>query len=293
MAKVTLKKSGTKIKKGSDILKTTKKKQATMKDSTLASRVEDRVSSTAALVAECERLVKASLVDLSASVHGEDMDIEKFKILVTLEAPKNTNGNSKKDRDNLGHFTVTDQWWDAEGIGHRAININPFRLKDMSGPALFEVAYHEAVHAFCSYLGYDGKTKDDNGKKKPSDCSANGRHTKTFKEFGEVRGILDVYKIAGYVGHASRLTEKGEKMAAKLKAKAPSYYKVLPEAKPKNPKKKRVTLTCMSCDTKVGMPVGVYMEQLKRMGASALEDTSVLECLPCKNGMLPPDSFEV
>jgi len=83
-------------------------KPKTGKGKSFGDRLDANLSSTAPMITEIERLVRLSLHDLAKTGDlGEDWDLSKFKILVTME-PHNSRAPTKRDIDVLGHFTVSD-----------------------------------------------------------------------------------------------------------------------------------------------------------------------------------------
>lgn len=257
--------------------------------SDLKGKIKENFTSTAPMVAEIERLIIWSMNDLSQLGEAEDMDLTKFKCLITMEAPHNSAGTHKKDRITLGHFTLTDQWKDADGTTYRAININPFLLSHMDGNALLRTCYHEAIHAFNSYRDV-------------KDTATNGRHNKKFQAACELTGILDCEKVNDYRGYATpSFTKQGLKTIKTAKAKAPTHFKILPEEKEKKVGQKRVTLECPQCGMKAGVPVGVFTANLDKVKQNASVELwsavhpeqvlSIMECIADGTGMMPPENF--
>mgnify|MGYP005826443935 CR=1 FL=1 len=222
---------------------------------TLKNRIDKLVTTNNQLTAEIERLVKWSLLNLAqsdAGGEGLEMEMDKFRIIVSLEGAT-VNGSAKKDSARWGHFTRNSVWTASDGTKYNQICVNPFVLDSMDAGQFFEVCYHEAVHAYCQYIGHDGTDK-------PTDCSANGRHTKVFARFAEIGGVLEAVPVSSHYGHITKLTPKGEKLVKKLKVLTPKISRDL------NPKvkamPKRMTLQCDQCGLSCQLTHGQYLTNL-------------------------------
>jgi hypothetical protein len=268
-------------------------KKPTRKGKSFSDRLDANLSSTAPMIEEIERLVRLSLHDLAKTGDlGEDWDLDKFKILVTME-PHNSRAPTKRDIDVLGHFTVSDVWKDGAGVTYRAININPYLLKHFDGAKLMLVCYHEAIHAWNEYRGV-------------SDCASNGKHNLKFVASVEESGMLVAEKVASYHGYTTpTFTEAGLKLVKKFKPLAPTHSRILPLSKAKKVGPKRVTLQCPECEMKAGVPVGVFTKNLERVleNSNAFDEVSeidmpeqlypVMTCSADGSGMMPPENWKL
>ena len=274
----------------------TKKPTPTRKPKTgksFSDRLDANVASTAPMITEIERLVRLSLHDLAKTGDlGEDWDLDKFKILVTME-PHNSKAPTKRDIDVLGHFTVSDVWKDNDGVTYRAININPYLLRHFDGAELMRTCYHEAIHAWNEYRGV-------------SDCASNGKHNLKFVASVEESGMLVAEKVASYHGYTTpTFTEAGLKLVKKFKPLAPTHSRILPPSKAKKVGPKRVTLQCPECEMKAGVPVGVFAKNLERVleNSNAFDEVSeidmpeqlypVMTCSADGSGMMPPENWKL
>jgi predicted RNA-binding Zn-ribbon protein involved in translation (DUF1610 family) len=256
-------------------------------------RLDANVASTAPMITEIERLVRLSLHDLAKlGLLGEDWDLDKFRILVTMEPPKNGSSPTKLDREALGHFTLTNTWTDSAGVTYRQININPYMLDHFGGSELFRTCYHEAIHAANEYRSI-------------IDCASNGKHNKKFAEAVDESGVLVAEKRSDYVGWSTpTFTAQGEKLVKKVKPLAPSFARILPPSKAKKVGPKRVTLQCPECEMKAGVPVGVFTKNLERVLENLNVETNnpidmpehmypVMTCSADGSGMMPPESWKL
>ena len=273
----------------------TKKPTPTRKPKTgksFSDRLDANVASTAPMITEIERLVRLSLHDLAKTGDlGEDWDLDKFKILVTME-PHNSRAPTKRDIDVLGHFTVSDVWKDNDGVTYRAININPYLLKHFDGAKLMLVCYHEAIHAWNEYRGI-------------VDCASNGKHNLKFVASVGESGMLVAEKVASYHGYTTpTFTEAGLKLVKKFKPLAPTHARILPPSKERKVGPKRVTLQCPECEMKAGVPVGVFTKNLERVLENLNVETNnpidmpehmypVMTCSADGSGMMPPESWKL
>jgi hypothetical protein len=269
------------------------RKPKTGKTKSFSDRLDANVASTAPMVEEIERLVRLSLHDLAKlGLLGEDWDLDKFKILVTMEPPKNGSSPTKVDREALGHFTLTNTWTDSAGVTYRQININPYLLDHFGGAELFRTCYHEAIHAWNEYRGI-------------VDCASNGKHNQKFAEAVGESGVLVAEKRSDYVGWSTpTFTAQGEKLVKKVKPLAPTHARILPEAKERKVTPKRVTLQCPECEMKAGVPVGVFTKNLERVLENLNVETNnpidmpehmypVMTCSADGSGMMPPESWKL
>ena len=247
--------------------------------STLKGKVDGLIETNNELTAEAQRLVRYALLDIAKSDSGGEglsMDFDKFNIMVSLEG-KSLTGKHKKDGSTLGHFTFKDVWQDKNGKTFRLICINPFKLNDMDAAQFFETCYHEAVHAYCDYIGQDGVTKDADGKTLKRDTSKNGwYHTEVFRNFGEMSGVLEITKKDhDSVGYRSKLSEKGTKVVKKLKVMEPSIFRIA-EPKVDTPaKEKRVKLECSGCPMGGYVAIGTYLDNLYSVASRKLNSTII------------------
>ena len=260
------------------------------------------ITSTGAMTSELERIVQDCVAfHVSTAGLGEHIDLNKYKVLVTVEPPKNSAGTTKSDANALGHFTTTDQWQDSKGNGYRAININPFTLRDMSAQEIVAVCYHEGIHHIndmmdqCEPDPVTGKTKHNTKLDTcHHDCSTNGRHLKNFAdEAAAGLGILKVTKVEDFRGYETRLTTKGKKFATEIKPKTEIFSKNMKPKKASAPKAKRVTIECKDCGLKSGIPFGNWIKGMIRVCANegivweGNWDIPVQRCLACDVDMIP------
>ena len=236
-------------------------------DSKVKAQIKGNIKSLGETVDEVTRIIRECSVHYAGQINNAELlDLNKFEILVTLEAPKNSAGTNSKDRITMGHFTLGNEWTDKKsGKTFRAINLNPFLLESMDYKGIFETCYHEVIHAFNDYLnvGDDPKLQD---------CGKNGRHKKLFATAADASQLIEAYKVEDYRGYATKLTSVGE--AAFKKANSPFkwdktvplYYKDLPEAKEKQaPKAKRLALECYECGDQYSQAVGNYKQKLVKV----------------------------
>ena len=262
------------------------------------------ITSTGAMTSELERVVQDCVAfHVSTAGLGELIDLNKYKVLVTVEPPKNSAGTTKSDTNTLGHFTTTDQWEDSKGNGYRAININPFTLRDMSARDIVATCYHEGIHHIndmmdqCEPDPVTGKTTH-NLKLDTChhDCSSNGRHLLNFATESESGvGILKATKLpkGDYRGYSTKLTAEGKKLAKEIAPKTEIFSKNIKPKKVSAPKAKRVTIECNRCGIKSGIPFGDWvrgMVQISNNESTIWEgqwDIPVQQCLACDVGMVP------
>jgi len=259
--------------------------QAMEIDSKVKTKIKANIKSLGETVDEVTRIIRECSVHYAGQINNAELlDLNKFEILVTLEAPKNSAGTNNKDRITMGHFTLGNEWTDKKGKKYRAINLNPFLLESMDYKGIFETCYHEVIHAFNDYLNVE----DD---PKLVDCGKNGRHKKLFATAADASQLIEAYKVNDYRGYATKLTSVGE--AAFKKANSPFkwdktvplYYKDLPEAKEKQaPKAKRLALECYECGDQYSQAVGNYKQKLVKV----LENTGAFdEDAPAELNPLP------
>jgi hypothetical protein len=243
----------------------------------LTAKIANRVTSTAGLITEIERLVRWALADLCTLGEAEEIDPSKLQVICTLEPPKNSAGTSRSDRDTLGHFTQYDCWESSDGTKFRAININPFLLTHFSAADLARTCYHEAIHAWDDWRGV-------------RDAASNGRHNAKFAAACGASGVLECEQVKDSRGYITPgFTARGLEMLSEIEPLAPSHFRIAQPAKDKKPGPKRVTLECGGCEMKAGVPVGKYTEQLARLSKGA----AVMQCMACGLGMFPPQNFKV
>tara|TARA_R100000687_G_C6422689_1_gene151770 strand:- start:69 stop:1070 length:1002 start_codon:yes stop_codon:yes gene_type:complete len=262
------------------------------------------ITSTGAMTSELERVVQDCMTfHVSVANLGEFIDLNKFKVLVTVEPPKNSAGTTTKDANTLGHFTVTDQWQDSKGTGYRAININPFTLRDMKPAEIVATCYHEGIHAIndmmdqCEPNPTTGKVKHNTKLDTcHHDCSSNGRHLAKFATEAEAGvGILKATKLpkGDYRGYSTKLTTEGKKLAKEIAPKTEIFSKNIKPKKASAPKAKRVSIECNRCGLKSGIPFGNWvrgMVQISSNESTVWEgqwDIPVQQCLACDVGMVP------
>ena len=275
------------------------------KESKMVRDMRDNITSTAPMITELERMVTGAMAyHVQNSGNQEKLDLKRYKILVTLEAPKNSAGTHKKDGQIMGHFTNTNQWMDSEKNHYRAININPFMLRKMTPAQIFETCYHEGVHAIGDWLDQcpiDKKTGAITHAKKGekgydnchNDCSTNGRHLAKFADEAQSAGILEATKVNDYRGYETSLTELGEALAEKIGLKDTTIFSKNMQEKKIKPKAKRVTIECHECGLKSGIPYGKWIESMKQVMYN--DDTTwegqwdipVQKCLACDIDMIP------
>ena len=260
------------------------------------------ITSTGAMTSELERIVQDCVAfHVSTAGLGEHIDLNKYKVLVTVEPPKNSAGNSTKDANVFGHFTTTDQWQDSKGNGFRAININPFTLRDMSAQEIVAVCYHEAIHAIndmmdqCEPDPETGKTKHNTKLDTcHHDCSTNGRLLQGFAHEAEAGlGILKVTKVEDFRGYETKLSTKGKKFATEIKPKTEIFSKNMKPKKASAPKAKRVTIECNTCGIKSGIPFGNWVKGMVQISTNESTvwdgqwDIPVQRSLACDVDMIP------
>jgi len=264
--------------------------EPTPKPRSLTGKIAERVTSTAGLITEIERLVKWALADLCSLGEAEEIDPDRLRIVCTLEPPKNSAGTSKSDRDTLGHFTQYDCWESSDGLKYRAININPFLLTHFSAADLARTCYHEAIHAWDDWRGV-------------RDAASNGRHNAKFAAACGASGVLECERVQDSRGYITPgFTPRGLEMLEQIEPKAPSHFRIAQPAKAKKPTAKRVTLECDGCGMKAGVPIGKYTEQLARLSKDVTDmmlsqadgtQPAVMRCMACDQGMFPPQDFMV
>ena len=275
------------------------------KESKMVKDMRDNITSTAPMITELARMVTGAMAyHVENSGNQEKLDLKRYKILVTLEAPKNSAGTHKKDGQIMGHFTGKNQWQDSDKNHYRAININPFMLRKMSPAQIFECCYHEGVHAIGDWLDQcpiDKKTGAITHAKKGqkgydnchNDCSSNGRHLAKFAEEAGSADILECTKVNDYRGYETSLTEKGEVLAEKIGLKDTTIFSKNMQEKKIKPKAKRVAIECHECGLKSGIPYGKWIESMKQVMYN--DDTTwegqwdipVQKCLACEIDMIP------
>lgn len=236
-------------------------------DSKVKAQIKSNIKSLGATVDEVTRIIRECSVHLAGQIgNAELMDLNKFEILVTLEAPKNSAGTNKKDRITKGHFTTVNEWTDKYSKkSFRAINLNPFLLEDMGPEGIFETCYHEVVHAFNDYMNIEDSPK-------MQDCGKNGKHKKLFAKTANSTQLIEAFKVEDYRGFDTKLTALGKQefkrgnSPFKWDKTVPLYYRDLPEEKEKAaPKAKRLALECYECGDQYSQAVGNYKQKLVKV----------------------------
>ena len=236
-------------------------------DNGVKAKIKSNIKSLGGTVDEVTRIIRECSVHLAGQIgNAELMDLDKFEILVTLEAPKNSAGTNSKDRITKGHFTTVNEWTDKYSKkSFRAINLNPFLLEDMGPEGIFETCYHEVVHAFNDYMNIEDSPK-------MQDCGKNGKHKKLFAKTANSSQLIEAFKVEDYRGFDTKLTALGKQefkrgnSPFKWDKTVPLYYRDLPEEKEKAaPKAKRLALECNECGDQYSQAVGNYKQKLVKV----------------------------